>query len=82
MDPKSLETVGDFIWALCRFHLDEEKIDDVDVVLVLRSGAIEDSKAAIVLRYTGSAPEALRTTTRVALMLTGEASKKPKENPP
>jgi hypothetical protein len=76
VDPKSLETVGDFLWALCKWHLQDEHITDTDLVLVLRSGSLETSSAAIVLRYSGSAPEALRTTTKVASMLMGEAVKK------
>lgn len=69
MDQTQLRSQADFLWALINLHKDEEHLAEMDVVLIVRSGAIENSTANLEVRYSGVTQEALRTTTKVAAEL-------------
>lgn len=75
MDQTQLRSQADFLWALINLHKDEEHLNEMDVVLILRSGAIENSTANMEVRYSGVAQEALRTTTKVASELMAVVTK-------
>lgn len=65
MDPTQLERTADFLWALINLHKEEEHLDDIAVMLVLRSGSIDESTANVVLRFSGSTPDMLKTAVKV-----------------
>jgi hypothetical protein len=80
MDPRQLEHAADFLWALINLHKEEEHLSDVAVMLVLRSGSIEDSTANVVLRFSGPTPEMLKTAVKVTSELMAAARKREESN--
>lgn len=81
MDPRQLEATADFLWALINLHKEEEHLGDIAVILVLRSGAIDESNPAnVVVRFSGSTEDTLKTAVRVGAELM-QAARKREEQP-